>query len=185
MKGVFLLHCDDLGEVGAKPLRVQEVEITEKTAIVKVKEDAVLVQEVGGLIQLIQLLIVAKLMEGSSVMEGGGGERESVCHTSITNTYMFTKKCNDSQRAYVKCERLTDTSNNKPTSTCIAYVFETKKHINIWCWFTALLCLPICFLVEDWYLMLCLALVSKGTDYVLKLDVGGWDWLLKERLDVA
>ena len=71
-----MLHSDDFGEVGAKPLRIQEVEITEKTAVVKVKQDAIFVQEVGGLIQFIQLLIVAKFMEGSSVIRGREGERE-------------------------------------------------------------------------------------------------------------
>ena len=37
LEGVFLLHRDDFGQVGAEPLRVQEVEITEKTAVIKVK----------------------------------------------------------------------------------------------------------------------------------------------------
>ena len=48
--GVLLLYGDDLCQVGAEPLGVKEVEITEQTAVVKVKENTVLVQEVCGLV---------------------------------------------------------------------------------------------------------------------------------------
>ena len=67
MEWVLLLHCDDLGEVGAEPLGIQEVEVTEKTAVIKMEEDSILVQKGGGLVQLISLFIVTMITEGSSV----------------------------------------------------------------------------------------------------------------------
>ena len=79
MERVLLLHGNDFGKVGAEPLRVEEVEITEETAVIKMEEDSVLVQEGGSLVQLIHLLTVAMVTQGSSGVgrEGGReGERE-------------------------------------------------------------------------------------------------------------
>ena len=76
MEGVLLLHGNDFGKVGAEPLRVEEVEVTEETAVIKMEEDSILVQEGGGLVQLIRLLTVAMVTQGSSdVGREGGRER--------------------------------------------------------------------------------------------------------------
>ena len=123
LEWVLLLHSDDFGEVGAKPLRIQEVEITEKTAVVKVKQDAIFVQEVGGLIQFIQLLIVAKFMEGSSVIRGRKGEerrgererereterqRDTERERDAVIVFYRCLKCTSPESKMSQYERLTD-----------------------------------------------------------------------------
>ena len=55
-------------------------------------------------------------------------------------------------------------------------------------WYTAMvykLCSHVIFLRENGNFSLEGALLGKGTDNVLQLDVGGWNRLLKERVHVC
>ena len=65
LERVLLLNSDHFGKVGAEPLGVKKVEVAEETAVVKVQQYTILVQEVGGLVQLVVLLVVASLMHSS------------------------------------------------------------------------------------------------------------------------
>ena len=72
LEWVFLLDCDHLGQHGTEPLRVHEVQVTQETAVLVVEEDPVVMEEVSGLFQLLQLLIVASLVVLDCSAVGGG-----------------------------------------------------------------------------------------------------------------
>ena len=52
LKRVVLFDCDEFCQHAAEPLRVDEVEVIEQTAVLIVQENATVMEEAGGLVNV-------------------------------------------------------------------------------------------------------------------------------------
>ena len=61
LERIVFLDCDELGKHTAQPLGVDEVKIMEETAVFKVKQNATVMEEVSGLLQIHLVKFVSML----------------------------------------------------------------------------------------------------------------------------